>query len=65
MVGAAGEGLELFAGSRQPRGKDDDKLRHADHAQVLLVRYLVEHAPGMLEKILKRPEIKQELEKAL
>ena len=43
----------------------DDRLKHADNAQVLLVRYLVEHAPEMLEKILKQPEIKQELEKAL
>ena len=43
----------------------DDKLKHADRLQELLVRYLVEHAPGMLEKILKQPEIKRELEKAL
>jgi hypothetical protein len=43
----------------------DDRLKHADHVQVLLVRYPVEHAPEMLEEILKQPEIKQELEKAL
>jgi hypothetical protein len=43
----------------------DDRLKHADNVQVLLVRYLVKHAPEVLEKILKQPEIKQELEKAL
>lgn len=58
----AGDGMPLDDRAAQ---EIDNRLRHAETVQELLVQYLCQHAPEILEKALKQPEVKQELAKVM
>ena len=57
-----GDGMPL---DDHPAQEIDERVKHADGVQELLVRYLVEHAPEILERALKQTEIQQKLVKAM